>query len=455
MTTSGEKRIGLSSQQAGWLEKAYAEIDEDRLLRLIMDMVNIPSPTGKEGELAQFMVEYMEKSGLDASYQRMDECRGNAIGRLWGSGEGPELLFYGHLDTSFTGDEAEDFPVTGGKKLPVLRSEALVEDGNVIGLGVGNPKGPSACAVMALEAVRKAGIPLKGSVTVGLTSGGIHKCQMKGVMRAYEGSHYEGLGIGCYYMLRNGVWADFAVSTKPGYFVSWEEPGLCWFKVQVKGVAQYVGLRHVLRYKNPIVEAAKVIAELENWFQEYTQRNTAGLVAPQASIGSIEAGWPYKPEFIPAICNLYMDVRVAPHTEVMEVKRQFAEAIDRIRATYPDLEIQWEMYSAMPGSRTNADNWIIQSAIRAWEHVERRKHVPGSNLSGTSDTNLLRWWGIPTARLGGTLGGSYSAATKEDLRRLGLLDTADIFSLDIAKRLVQCYVYIIIDTCTRTRSELQ
>ncbi|MBI2303877.1 MAG: hypothetical protein HYU86_03915 [Chloroflexi bacterium] len=78
-----------------------------------MNMINIPSRTGEEEDLARFMVDYMAGLELEAFYQHMSERRGNAIGRLRGSGSGPTLMFNGHLDTSWTGVEVEDYPMTG------------------------------------------------------------------------------------------------------------------------------------------------------------------------------------------------------------------------------------------------------------------------------------------------------------------------------------------------------
>src|SRR5260221_13424865 len=104
----------LSAQQRGWLDAAWQCMDERLLVRLVCELVNIPSPTGDEAAVAQAMVHQMRGLGLDATYQPISEQRGNAVGRLHGDGSGPSLLFYGHLDTVFAGVVDEDRPVTGG-----------------------------------------------------------------------------------------------------------------------------------------------------------------------------------------------------------------------------------------------------------------------------------------------------------------------------------------------------
>jgi acetylornithine deacetylase/succinyl-diaminopimelate desuccinylase-like protein len=436
------KAAPLSSEQQKWLDRALECVDDDALLGLVQDMINVPSPTGDEKALAQFLVAFMRDRDLVAVYQEIDEHRGNSLARVPGRGDGPDLLFYGHLDTSFTGRDEDDYPVVGDEPRPDLRPHARIDGDLVCGLGVSNPKGGDACAIMALDAVRRAGIPLRGTVTLGLVAGGIHKRPIRGVHRSYAGREYLGFGIGCEFMLKHGVRSDFCISTKPGYSVVWEEPGECWFTIRVKGSLCYTGLRHVYPYRSPIVDATSVIQGLEAWFPEYTRMSTRGLIAPQGAIGAIEAGWPFKPEFVPGICILYVDVRTNARTDPLDVKRQFDAALAEIQSAHPGLALTSDMVMSAPGSRTDPDNWIIQSCLRAWETVEKRAHVFARETSGTTDGNVLRTWGIPTARLG--LPGLVDA-------RQGWPPMFDACRIEDLGRLTRCYVHALIDTCTRSR----
>src|SRR5205823_4684413 len=191
-------------------------------------------------------------------------------------------------------------------------------------------------------------------------------------------------------VVENGHIAGLGASNPKGPAVCWEEAGDCWFRVQVHGVVGDVTSRHAEAYKNPIVEAAEVIRELEAWFPEYTVQNTAGQIAPQATIGAVEAGWPFKPTFIPAICNLYLSMRTNPRTDLMSVQRQLDSALDAIRTRHPELDLRCDMYLAVPGQVTDPDNWIVRSCIRGWEAVEGSPHLPRSGLSYAPDSNVLR-----------------------------------------------------------------
>lgn len=433
----------LDTEKQGILERAWAEIDPERMKDLLVDLVNIPSPTGEERRLAEHVVSYMQKVGLEAFCQPIDDYQANAVGRVGGSGGGPDLLLYAPLDTDFTGIPEEDCPGVGTELPPDLRTEALVENGHVVGLGAVNPKGFATCVVTAVEAIKRSGARLRGSVTVGLGAGGM-PCNRRPTpaMKRWN----IGQGTGCSFMVEQGVCGDFAIIAKPGWAVAWEEVGLCWFKVLVKGSLGYVGTRHTSTYSNAIVNATVVIQELEKWFPRYADRNKSGLVAPQGVVGAIEGGWSHKPSFIPAICTFYVDLRISPRTDPMEARRQFGEAIAEIQGRHPEFDIDWEMILSIPGGSTDPRNWIIQSCIRAWEFVEGRAHTPILNTSGATDANILRNRGIPTARIGLPRSPGRGSENSKISRRAG--------SLESMQRLAKCLVYSVVDTCARGYAEV-
>ena len=78
----------LSAEQREWLERAWAQIDPERIARLCLDLVRIPSPTGEERAIAEFLTTYLARAGFDARYQPIDPQQGNAVGRLHGQGDG-------------------------------------------------------------------------------------------------------------------------------------------------------------------------------------------------------------------------------------------------------------------------------------------------------------------------------------------------------------------------------
>ncbi|HEX6511010.1 MAG TPA: peptidase dimerization domain-containing protein [Chloroflexota bacterium] len=434
------RQLPLSGEQRDWLERAWAQVSADKLAQLDVELVSIPSPTGEERQIAEFLANHLSQAGLEGDYQPIDERQGNALGRLRGAGEGPSLLLYAPTDTAFAGREDEDVPWIGPSVRRDLQPGGFMEDGYVIGGGAENPKAYVTCVVAAAEAVAQAGIPLTGSLLVGLGAGGMPTNKRPGMSRWNAGQ-----GNGCSFMLEQGFRGDFGILAKPGYAVSWEEVGLCWFKVRVKGALNYTGIRHIVPYRNPIVAAARVIDGLEAWFPEYSKRHTSGLVAPQGSIGAIQGGWTYKPSFVPSVCELYVDIRIGPRQEPAQLNHEFGQALADIQAANPGLEIERDMILSIPGTHTDPDSWVVQSLMRGWEAVEGQPHKPTLNTSGATDAAILRGRGIPTARLG--------------LPRLQAPPAYSGFSMGVAdpagmERLARCIVYAIVDTCTRGRAEV-
>ncbi|MEU2874622.1 M20/M25/M40 family metallo-hydrolase [Streptomyces olivoreticuli] len=99
---------------------------ESYAVGMLRRMLEIPSPSYEEGELAAFLAESMTELGFDA---RVDEA-GNAVGEIV-RGDGPTVMLLGHMDT-VTGD------------LPVYAAE-----GRLYGRGAVDAKTPLATMVCA------------------------------------------------------------------------------------------------------------------------------------------------------------------------------------------------------------------------------------------------------------------------------------------------------------------
>ena len=95
-------------------DKLLSLVDRQMVIDLATEMINTPSPTGEEGEMARVYGRAMKEVGCDVTLQNIYDDRYNAIGRLAGSGGGPNVLFSGHMDTSVRGDE--DYLVGRGWK---------------------------------------------------------------------------------------------------------------------------------------------------------------------------------------------------------------------------------------------------------------------------------------------------------------------------------------------------
>jgi acetylornithine deacetylase len=87
------------------VEDALANVDEEAIAKLTMEMIDIPSPMGGEKALAEYLAARFRAAGLQTRLQEVEPDRFNVFGQIEGTGGGPTLMYAGHLDTTYGGDE--------------------------------------------------------------------------------------------------------------------------------------------------------------------------------------------------------------------------------------------------------------------------------------------------------------------------------------------------------------
>lgn len=435
--------LPFSSDQQGFYESACTQIDAARLQQLTFDLTDIHSPTGAEEAASRYLAGYMNGVGLPAQYQAVSASSGNCIGRIAGDGSGPTVMLYAPIDTHLDADPDIDLPWAG----PTLRADmvphAQIQDDTVLGLGASNPKSMVATLTEAARCVQAAGVPLKGDILVASCGGGMPWI-------ATERAH-TGISSGVMHMLSHGITADFGVIFKPWDEVYYEHPGMVWFKVTTWGSMGYSGIpRGIPEFRSSIVPGARVILDLEKWLSEYPEGHMSGQIKPEGWVAAVRAGWPDKPAFPSAACEIYLDLRTNPDQSMAEIEAEFGNVMREIVARHDDVEATWETFVTCRGSRTEPDNWIIQSALRGWESVHERSYPGAEMLSGQTDAATICQMGIPLVRIGYPWVGDKDMP-KEFSDGLGGMGVAVIPDLiDPMRHLI----YILIDSCTRTREEV-
>src|SRR5438552_16415822 len=128
-------------------KKVLAQIDRDELAQLGCDLTSIPSPTGQEKAIAEFILNWFAANGLKAVRQDVEVDRPNAVGILKGDGTGLSLGFNGHTDTSYTGTSADLRMVADLQ--PEAELKGRIVGNKVQGLGISNMKGGVAAFMIA------------------------------------------------------------------------------------------------------------------------------------------------------------------------------------------------------------------------------------------------------------------------------------------------------------------
>lgn len=438
------RQLTMGAERERWYEQACARLDAGRLKRLLLSLIDIPSPTGAERAASEFVAAWMRDhvGSARTAYQPIDEATGNAIAEMRGSGGGAALMLYAPIDTNLEGDPAKDIPWVGPELRRDMIPKASAEGDFVYGLGAANPKSMVATLTEVATALSEAGIPICGDLITAFAGGGMPA-------NVAERRHW-GMSSGLYHLLSRGVAPDFAIIMKPVWRVFAEEPGMCWFKVVVRGTLGYAGTpRDAPGFQGSIVPAAHVIEEIEAWIPQYTARNSSAAIRTEGHIAAVRAGWPERPAFPSATTEIYLDLRCNPHTTPGEVRAQFAEAIARIATRHPEVAMEWEMVGAVAEGATNPENWIIQSCRRGWERVAGRPHGDPPALGGQTDGALIRRMGIPCARIGfRSPPRNCPPEFRQGLGGMGVVAVPDLV------KTAHAIMYATIDTLTRPRDEL-
>lgn len=420
-----------------WVAQACARIDTGRLRELVHGFVDRPSPTGGELDLARWASAQLAAAGLDAHVQPFGGgSSANALGRLHGSGDGADLLLYAPIDTWTLGTPEADLPWAAPAWRADLEPRAVDDGPYVTGLGAGNPKGHAACVLAAVEAVAAAGVPLRGDLVAGLGAGGMPTNSPPGVPPG------SGHGAGAWHLLEQGGTTDAAVIAKPGWTASYEEVGLAWVEVVVRGTHTYVGSRHRIPFTSAAAGAATVVLALEDWAPRWAAAHTAGLVAPQAVVAAVDSHRTRQLAGTPSEVAVLLDVRLAPGVTAPDAVR----AVRRELASL-DVDAEVRLGASLPASRTDPDSPVVRSAVAAYEAVEGAPHADVTGTSGATDANVLRLRGVPTVRIG---------MPKVADPRINHDFTSGMNSVDVRQmvRLTEVLVRVAVDLCTRPVEEV-
>lgn len=368
---------------------AVGHITADGIRDLLVDLVDIASPTGHEVGVAHYLVERMKRSRLATNLQYVDDNRPNAIGLLRGKGDGLNLLFTGHMDTSYSGDE-EHLHGDG------FRPKGLFKDGWVWGLGANNMKSGLASALIAIEAIVKAGIRLDGDISFGGVVGEIEKTAIE----EFQGIEYSGYGIGSRHLVTHGVTADCAVLAEPtGLRVARANMGVIWLRITVEGTVQHSANSHRPGIVNAIAVMHELQSDIAQWAADYSARNSFLGENANVTIAAIRGGAPWRLSRNPHDCSLYLDIRTVPGQKPDQIKRDLRRVLRAFAARKGIAEPELHLYVTDPPLLLDENEPIVQAASDAQEQVTGSRPAPIIRRPGADAVHLTNY-GVPCLAFG-------------------------------------------------------
>ena len=364
-------------------------VTRSEVQKALIEMVDIASPTGREGEMARYLVGRMSRVGIEAELQMVDEDRPNAVGHLLGSGEGLNLLLTGHMDTSYSGNEAY---LEGDGFKP----KAIERDGWVWGLGAMNMKSGLAGAVVAMEAIAKAGVKLKGDVSFGAVVGEIEKAPIE----EFQGLEFSGYGAGSKYLVTHGVTADFAVLAEPTALrICTANMGCIWVRISVAGTVAHSAFARRPGVANAIELMTELQADLQEWISGYESTHELMGEHPNVTIAAIRGGDPWRLARNPYDCHLYLDIRTVPGQSVEAIKRSLRRCLARFAERTGTAEPDMFVYITDPPMQIADDLPVVTALEAAQKSLMGSSQSPFMRRPGADGVHFTRY-DVPCAVFG-------------------------------------------------------
>jgi len=413
----------VNSVDQALVAKAIEQVDRSALIDLVVQLVNVPSPTGYEGDMGRAVHQVLQDSGFRSTLQPIGDQRYNAVGILEGVGGGKTLMFNGHLDTSFGPEQAH-------RGLGYRCEGNVVDDEWIYGMGTFNMKSAMATYVTAAKAIQAAGIKLGGDVVIAGVCGEIEKAPTG----EFEGPDYQGYGVGTKFAITHGAVADACILGEPtNMMLIPRHCGTTWLKIEVPGVLIHTAWSEP--EQNAISNSTLVLDALRQWMPEYIERNAIGDWRPKVNIAAIEGGWPWRGARTPDTCTIYLDVRTMPDMLPVAVYREVRELIRETIREHACLEgTTVDVYVSAPGTSIPDDHELIEMIVEA--HTTQLGEAPefGTEI-WYSDAAHMNRYGIPTVNYG-SAGRIRSGGGGFDTHQGEAVHIDDM--LDIIKVYIQC-----------------
>jgi succinyl-diaminopimelate desuccinylase len=344
-----------------------ARVDElrDELIAFLRQLVRIPTvnpPGANYADCAGFIANQYQAFGYDVQTVRAEglpECtrefpRVNVIGRMVGERARPTLHFNGHLDV-----------VPPGEGWTMDPFGAVLRDGRLYGRGVTDQKAGLAASLFAVEAIRRAGLKLIGSVeqsaTVDEESGGF-----AGVAYLAERGYFRREAL------------DYVVITEPLDYdrICLGHRGVYWFEVITHGRTAHGSMPFL--GASAIDQMARFIEGIERELKpQLAARRTrmpvepAGARAATINVNALAGGQPLDVMQTPCVadrCRAIFDRRFLLEEHFDDVRGEVIALLNRLQRE--DAELRYELNDLMivHPTMTAPDTTLVQTmtgAIRA------------------------------------------------------------------------------------------
>lgn len=355
----------------GWTER----VDRQAIIDVASELIAIPSPSGQERDVMEFVAGWCAGRGLDHQVVSKDPARPNVIVSIGDGSAGPTIVMNGHLDTVPISDAAawRTDPFT-----PTLSPDGA----RLYGRGASDMK--SAVGVMLYVMGLLKDAPLRGRLQAHVVSDEELSARY-GTVHVLDEVAAGRLPRPDYCLI--GEKSDLKVRNA--------ERGILSLEITFYGRAAHTAAARATGI-NAIAKAAKGVLALERDLDAFHP----AVGKPVISVNTIHAGVAHN--VVPGDCTVSVDRRLIPgetrETAVAEVRA----ALDAIAADDPDFryEIVEQEQHYIPANITDEQSPLVRAVQESIRTVTGQEPEYFVAWAGATDGRFYRQAGIDTVGYG-------------------------------------------------------
>ena len=378
----------------------------DEIIRFVQSVVQIPSVTEHEEEIAHAFVKQMKEYGLEAELVEPEPHRPNAVGRLRGEMPGKTLIFNGHMDICPPGPEEEwEFPPYSGE----------IKDGMLYGRGTVDMKSGTCGGTLACWIIKQLGIPLKGDV----------------VLTCVCDEEYGSI-LGSQYLAKNGYMkGDFVINCEATNLQTIDivhkgvlRCAIAFYGKTIHGARPWLGI-------NAIDKAVDFLVRMRELEKELWTRTHPLLKPATINVGTNHGG--SAQNMIPGKCVIELNRRLVPGETHEKAIQDIRDILDEMAAKDPDFkaELLLDEYSCSPILDIPADAPPVVAIRKAHKLVHGKELPLGGKDAGTDACAITAITGLPCPVYGPGDYIRYSLGPNEHIPVQDIVDAVKVYALAI------------------------
>jgi acetylornithine deacetylase/succinyl-diaminopimelate desuccinylase len=295
----------------------------------------------KEREIAQYIGQWFEKSGINVKLEDVTPNRPNVIATIEGSGDGYSLMYNCHTDT---------VPEYGWTAQPGP-FETHTKEGKIYGRGSCDMKGAIAAVMIAMKAIHNSGAELGGDL------------MFAGVV----GEEGDG-SIGTKALVQKKTLADMAVVCEPTDMnISIGHRGSSNLLLSAYGKPAHSAYPE--KGINAITMMANILQALQQQIYPKLKKRKHRLLGPSTLTPALIQGG-MRTDVVPDYCEVKLNYRYPPGQEPTRIREELSSLLESLHVKNPELRAEIKIASDSLGMEIPEDHLLVKTLRQTMKAVK-------------------------------------------------------------------------------------